>query len=179
VVKLYSGDCYVSRKPMEMLVTILGSCVAACIRDPLAGVGGMNHFLLPETSNSIDPNSSDAARYGAYAMEQLINQIMKAGGARNRLEVKVFGGGNVTSSTAMIGDKNVAFVRRFLKDEGLKIASEDLGGNLPRRIHYYPDTGRVMMRKLQRKEDMVIVERERNYASSLKKQTLEGEIDLF
>lgn len=179
VVKLISGDCYVTNQPNMMLVTILGSCVAACIRDPVAKVGGMNHFLLPETDASNLRNDNDALRYGAYSMERLINEILKLGGLRGRLEVKVFGGGNVIDNSAMIGDRNIQFVKEFLKREGLSIAGEDLGDTCPRRVNYYPDTGRVMLRKLHRKDDFKIIEQERKYANSLRAKPVEGEIDLF
>lgn len=178
VIKVYSGDCFVTTEPEHMLVTILGSCVAACIRDPLMGIGGMNHFLLPETRDA-EGLSSESTRYGAFAMEKLINEILKRGGSKSRLEVKVFGGGNVIDSSAMIGDKNVKFVLSFLTKEGLRISSQDLGGDYPRRVHYYPDTGKVMMRALRRKEDMKIVEEEKKYASTLLQKPVEGEIDLF
>lgn len=178
VVKIFSGDWHVSTQPNEMLVTILGSCVSACIRDPIAKVGGMNHFLLP--GNDIVVNElSDAARYGVYAMEALINGILKAGGRKDRLEVKVFGGGNVIQNSQRIGSKNAAFIRHFLKSEGYRIVSEDLEGDLPRRIHYFPDTGRVMMRKLRRKEDMRVVEEETRYSNSIVAKPVEGDIDLF
>ncbi|MCP5361813.1 MAG: chemoreceptor glutamine deamidase CheD [Hyphomicrobiales bacterium] len=167
VVKLFSGDCYVTADRGEMLVTILGSCIAACVRDPVAGVGGMNHFLLPgDTAGG--KVLDESTRYGAFAMEQLINSIMKLGGKKERLEVKIFGGGNVIQNTSMIGDKNIAFVRQFLKDEGLKAVSEDVGGTFPRRVHYYPDTGKVMVRKLTRKNDMIVVDKEREYQQSLR-----------
>lgn len=180
VVKIFSGDCYVTDEPGEMLVTILGSCVSACIRDPIAGVGGMNHFLLPGTlDEERDVDDDKAMRYGVYAMEQLINEILKLGGNKLRLETKLFGGGNVINNSAAIGSKNAAFVREFFQKEGLPVVTEDLGGNLPRRIHYYPDTGKVMMRKLKRREDMVVVEEEQQFDSKLRKKTLEGSIDLF
>lgn len=181
VVKIFSGECYVTSSPGEMIVTILGSCVSACIRDPIAGVGGMNHFLLPgDGSRSVSELSlTDANRYGVNAMEFLINEILKRGGVKSRLEVKVFGGGNVTASSAMIGSKNSEFVRTFLRNEGLKTVSEDLGGTLPRRIHYYPDTGKVMVRKLNRREDMEIVDREKKYEQTLHTKPIEGDIDLF
>lgn len=180
VVKIFSGDCYVNEGPGEMLVTILGSCVAACIRDPKIGIGGMNHFLLPGTLD--DEKSTEdpgALRYGVYAMEQLINEILKKGGNKLRLEVKLFGGGNVINNSAAIGSKNAAFVREFFKREGLAVATEDLGGDYPRRIHYYPDSGKVMMRKLRRREDMAVVEEERSFERSLSQKPVEGSIDLF
>lgn len=174
-VKLISGDCYATDKPGEVITTILGSCIAACIRDPVVKVGGMNHFLLPDASG----NAGESTRYGAFAMEQLINSILKFGGLKSRLEVKVFGGANVIDSSAMIGEKNVIFIREFLSREGLRISSEDLGDTYPRRVHYYPDTGKVMLRKLQRREDMAVVEDERRFAKSLVQKPIEGDIDLF
>lgn len=178
VVKLFSGDCHVSTRPDEMLATILGSCVSACVRDPALGIGGMNHFLLPGEGSAMMQNS-EATRYGTFAMESLINGILKAGGCKERLEVKVFGGGNVINNSARIGSKNAAFIRQFLHDEGLAIVSEDLEGDLPRRIHYFPHTGQVLMRKLYRKEDLVVAEDEAKYRKSLAVQPIEGEIDLF
>ena len=124
VVNVHAGDCFITNSDEEVAATILGSCVAACIRDPIARVGGMNHFLLPGTTDA----QSESARFGAFAMEQLINEILKRGGIKNRLEVKIFGGGNVIESSAMIGDKNAAFARDYLKREGLLIMGEDLGG---------------------------------------------------
>lgn len=177
IVKIFSGDWYVSTTSDEMLVTILGSCVAACIRDPIIGVGGMNHFLLP--GDGLVGQTSDAARYGVFAMESLINGILKAGGRKDRLEVKVFGGGNVTNNSARIGSKNAAFIRDFLKREGLRTTSEDLEGELPRRVHYYPDTGKVMMRRLHRKEDSKVIEAETRYRNSIAIKPIEGDIDLF
>ncbi|MDB2414571.1 hypothetical protein N9W34_02240 [Rickettsiales bacterium] len=156
VVKVFSGDCYVSDKPGEMMVTVLGSCIAACIRDPIAKVGGMNHFLLPDSSG----HEGASTRYGAYAMEELINGILKKGGKKERLEVKVFGGGNVMKSSALIGTKNITFIRKYLKDEGIPIAMEHLGGTTPRRVHYYSDTGKVMMRALRREDDYENVKKE-------------------
>ena len=179
VVKLFSGDYYVTNKPNEMIVTILGSCVAACMRDPVTQIGGMNHFLLPDSPDLSLKGSSEGARYGAYAMEQLINGIIKLGGNKNRLEVKVFGGGNVIESSAMIGSRNAEFVRNFLKTEGLKIVKEDLGDTYPRRLRYYPDTGKVMLMKLRRKEDYSVVDTEQKFAKVLKDKPVEGSIELF
>lgn len=178
VIKLFSGDWYVSTREDEMLSTILGSCISACIRDPYSRVGGMNHFLLPG-DETMDAAASDAARYGVFAMETLINGIMKAGGQKSRLEIKVFGGGNVTNNTAQIGSKNAQFILRFLEKEGYQIASRDLEGTFPRSLHFYPLSGKVMMRKLHRKEDFVIAESEETYRRSISKQPVEGHIELF
>lgn len=176
VVKIFSGDWYVTRKN-EMLATILGSCIAACIRDPVVKVGGMNHFLLP--GNEQNTAVSDAARYGVFAMESLINGILTAGGRKERLEVKIFGGGNVINNSARIGSKNADFIRRFLRKEGYPIVSEDLEGDLPRRVHYFPMTGRVMVRKLRRREDMAVVQEEVRYTHEIEAKPVEGAIELF
>lgn len=178
IVKIFSGDWYVATKPGEMLATILGSCVSACIRDPVARVGGMNHFLLPGDENT-ESTVSESARYGVFAMESLINGILKAGGRKDRFEVKVFGGGNVINNSARIGSKNAKFIRDFLRREGYRIASEDLEGDHPRRLHYFPDTGKVMMRLLRRKEDMVVVEEEARYKKAIATQPIENNIELF
>lgn len=175
VVKIFSGDWYVSTQGGEMLATILGSCVSACIRDPICRIGGMNHFLLPGD----DSEMSDSARYGVFAMESLINGILTNGGQKHRLEVKVFGGGNVINNSARIGSKNAKFIREFLKKEGYRIASEDLEGDHPRRLHYFPDTGKVMMRLLKRKEDMAVVEEEDRYKKEIMAHSNDSNIELF
>jgi chemotaxis protein CheD len=178
VVKIFSGEWGTSNRDDELFATVLGSCVAACVHDPVVKIGGMNHFLLP--SNENDGNaSSENARYGVYAMEMLINDMLKAGAQKARMEFKVFGGGNVINNSTRIGSKNAAFVRTFLRDEGYKIVSEDLEGEQPRSLHYYPTTGKVMMRKLQRKEDFVVVEEEIKYQKKLHIKPLEGDIELF
>lgn len=176
VVKLISGDCYISTGG-EMLTTILGSCISACIRDPYARIGGMNHFLLP--GNGSANQCSEGARYGVFAMESLINGILKRGGHKQRLEVKIFGGGNVMQHAGRIGSMNAVFIRDFLQKEGLPIAMEDLGGDLPRRVHYYPDTGKVMLRRLKRREDMAVIEAENLYRRSLTVAPIGNEVELF
>lgn len=181
IVKLMTGDCYVTSEPNEMLVTILGSCISACMRDPVAGIGGMNHFLLPgkNTENISKGDPEYSTRFGAFAMEELINKILKLGGKKERLEVKLFGGGNVIDNSAMIGTKNTTFAKQFLQNEGLKITSEDVGGDYPRRIHYFPDTGKLMMRKLKRRDDLRIVEEEKRYEDKLVHKTEKTDVELF
>lgn len=178
VIKIFSGGYYVTSQPREVICTILGSCVAACIRDPLKKVGGMNHFLLP-SSNTDD---SQSMRYGAFAMELLINELLKLGADRNRLEVKVFGGGSVVAGLSDVGARNIEFVTQFLEDEGLPIVAHDLGDDYPRRVHYYPETGRVMLRKLRRAEDLEVGDREKVYLRKLQetqKKNAGGDVDLF
>ncbi len=174
VIKIFSGGCYVTNKKREVIVTILGSCISACMRDPLTGIGGMNHFLLPEGDGT-----GQGMRFGSFAMEQLINELMKLGANKSRLQLKLFGGGNVLKNMTDIGAKNIKFVHEFLASEGLPIAAEDMGGPFPRRIHYYPDTGKVRMRKLQRKEDMAVADEEKTYFTSISKKPVEGDIELF
>lgn len=178
VVRVFAGDCYISKEGGVMMSTILGSCISACIRDPLTGVGGMNHFLLPGHED-LDNRVSTAARYGVFAMERLINGILSANGQKSRLEIKVFGGGNITNNSARIGSMNAEFVRAYLKKEGFRIASEDLEGNQPRCIHYYSDTGRVMVRSLRRQDDLVVVEEEARYSEQINQKPIAGGIELF
>jgi chemotaxis protein CheD len=178
VIKIFAGEWAVSKAEDEMLATILGSCVSACVRDPVAGIGGMNHFLLPGDESS-DRESSDGARYGVNAMENLINGLLKAGAQKHRLEFKVFGGGNVINNSARIGSKNAKFVQEFLKREGYRIVSQDLEGDHPRSLHYYPVSGKVMMRVLRRKQDYQVVEEEDKYRKAISKKPIEGDIELF
>lgn len=180
VVQVFQGDFFVSTRENEMLATVLGSCVAACIRDPVAGVGGMNHFLLPDKGGDNNPDLpfSASLRYGSYSMEQLINGILGAGGRRERLEVKIFGGANVLAGLRGIGHQNAEFVERYLKDEGFRIMGSDLRGTLPRKVQYFPSTGVVRMKHIEDASAKTVFQRE-----SAKKitavQTTAGSIELF
>lgn len=177
--RVLPGEYYLSNKD-EMITTVLGSCIAACIRDPAAGIGGMNHFMLPcGKSSGISERDSIAARYGSYAMEHLINDILKYGGRRERLEIKLFGGGKVLDVMTDVGDRNISFVKDYLKTETLTIVAQDLGGTFPRKINYFPSTGRVMVKKLGLSQSVELTRREREYMRSLQKAPIEGEIDLF
>jgi chemotaxis protein CheD len=178
-VKVFPGEHYVTASPDEMLVTILGSCVTACIRDPLAGVGGMNHFMLPEAMGGGWDTASGSMRYGNVAMERLINDILMQGGIRQRLEIKVFGGGNVMKGTANIGHRNADFVETYLVAENLPITAHHLRGNLPRRVHYFPSTGRVMLLELQRTEQEAVVRSEGLYKSKIQVEPIAGSAELF
>ena len=137
------GDHHVSSDPDVVLTTVLGSCVALCLRDPEAGVGGMNHFLLPEGAGA---ESGAGRRYGAYLMEVLINDVLKAGGRRDRLEAKLFGGGRMFDSLSDVGAANADFAEKFLADEGIPVVSRSLRGAGGRRIHYWPVSGRARQR---------------------------------
>lgn len=179
MVKVFPGEFYVSNRPDEVLVTILGSCVAACIRDPVTGVGGMNHFMLPHHSSGTWGDDLRSARFGNFAMEKLLNELSKAGCSRERMEIKVFGGGNVTEAGKSIGTDNAEFVLRYLAAEGLRCAAQDLGGTRPRRIHYSPSNGRVVRRLLGMSERYAVDREEYDYRNLLLKQQPSGEIELF
>lgn len=164
-VKVLPGGYYVTDDDSEMIVTVLGSCVAACIRDPLTGIGGMNHFMLPQGENGSWGGASSSMRFGNHAMEVLINRVMSLGCPRSRLEIKVFGAGNVIGgqglrSNRTVGERNAAFVRNYLDNENLTIAAMDLGGDRGRRICYFPDTGRVKRLLLRRDDDKHIYQQE-------------------
>ena len=138
-VQIMQGEFYVTDNAQEVLTTILGSCISACIRDPVVGIGGMNHFLLPEG----DGADRNAHRFGVNAMEVLINDILKRGGVRSRLQAKLFGGANVINAMSDVGSRNAKFARQFLGDEGISITGGDVGGTAPRRIQFWPVSGRA------------------------------------
>ena len=170
-VKLLPGEYYVTAEDI-VLTTVLGSCVSACIRDTAAGIGGMNHFMLPDAA---DPASRDAAasmRYGAYAMDVLLEKLLKAGAKRERLEAKVFGGGAVLANMSLlnIGERNADFVLRYLQVERVRIAGQDLRGKLPRRINFFPLTGRVAVRKLQQQDALRVQREEQELARAMSRQ---------
>ncbi|MFL6550626.1 MAG: chemoreceptor glutamine deamidase CheD [Povalibacter sp.] len=181
IAKLLPGDFYVTRNE-EVLDTVLGSCVSACIRNPRTNIGGMNHFMLPRPSGHENDTwgsiAGRATRYGSASMEQLINRILSVGGSRSDLEVKIFGGGKVLSSLIDVGNHNVEFVREFLRSEGLNVTSEDVGDICPRHVQYFPTSGRVRVRHLtSRHAD--IASHEQKYLSGIEKAPVAGEIDLF
>lgn len=178
-VKVAPGAHYVTKNKEEMIVTTLGSCVAACIRDTALGVGGINHFMLPESETGNWGGVSASMRYGNYAMEVLINDILRHGGARNRLEIKLFGGANVLNSSSLIGTKNVKFVETYLRVEHMAVAAQHLGGELGRRIVYFPATGKVKMKLLNKQDNAAVVAEEQVFKSQIEKSEIEGSIELF
>lgn len=177
--KILPGEYYYTDKPM-LIVTVLGSCVAACIRDRISGIGGMNHFMLPDGGDPANPLSA-SMRYGAYAMEVLINQLLKAGARRENLEAKVFGGGNVLRGfTSMnVGERNARFVLDFLRAEKIRIVAEDLNDVHPRKVYFFPETGKVLVKKLRQLNNYTLVKREQDYAARLKTNDVGGDVDLF
>lgn len=179
--KISPGEFYYTDKDM-MIVTVLGSCISACIRDKVTGIGGMNHFMLPvSVSADADSPISESMRYGSYAMEVLINQLIRNGAQRKNLEAKVFGGGAVIKSfsSTNVGERNAKFVKNFLKEEGIAISGEDLLDIYPRKVYYFPKTGRVLVKKLKELNNNTVAQREEAYASKLKTNEVAGEVDLF
>ncbi|GAC1410844.1 MAG: chemoreceptor glutamine deamidase CheD [Burkholderiaceae bacterium] len=179
VAKILPGEYYFTAKDM-MIVTVLGSCVSACLRDRVTGIGGMNHFMLPDGGDADNPVSA-SMRYGTYAMEVLINELLKAGARRENLEAKVFGGGNVLRGLVAInvGQRNAQFVRSFLKAEGIRIVAEDLNDVHPRKVYFIPRTGKVLVKKLKQLNNNTLVNREQDYASRLLAGDVAGSVDLF
>ena len=178
-IRLLPGEFYATGAQDEMIVTVLGSCVAACIRNPYTGYGGMNHFMLPESESGDWNGASAALRYGNHAMEALISTVLRSGCSRRDLEIKLFGGANLTVGPAMIGEMNAIFALRYTADEGLNIGAADLGGTLGRRIHYVPATGAVRRVFLVHGRDRSVLQNERDYASTLDRMPVEGSIELF
>jgi chemotaxis protein CheD len=177
--RILPGGSYATAAPDEVIVTILGSCVAACIRNPRTGFGGMNHFMLPEHETGEWSGVSASLRYGNYAMEALVNTVLKSGCKRQDLEIKLFGGSNLYDGVSLIGKKNAEFTLKYLEKEGLRVAAHDFGGSRGRRIHYSPATGRVHRLLLRHNVDESVVQAERKYISHLAHSEIEGDIELF
>ena len=182
-VKILPGEYYVTRSD-EAITTVLGSCISACIRDPVANVGGMNHFMLPEDNAVREAGKRNepvvlSTRYGSHAMESLINDLLKLSARRGRLEIKVFGGGRVLSAMTDIGARNIEFVMSYLNLERLPIDAKDVGGEQPRKVIYFPTDGKVRVRKLRPIEIRGISDREKLYLESLRAKDAGGEIELF
>lgn len=181
--KILPGEYYVTREH-EMVVTVLGSCVSACIRDRETGIGGMNHFMLPESSgagfsswDSSDPGKS--TRYGSYAMERLVNDILKHGGARSRLEIKIFGGGRILAQMTDIGHRNIEFVRKYIHTEGMHLVASDVGDLHPRKVYYQPATGKAFVKHLRTLHNNTIIEREKAYLEEIVEKPVKGDVTLF
>jgi chemotaxis protein CheD len=177
-VKVLPGEYFVTTTDM-LLVTVLGSCVSACIRDKSKGIGGMNHFMLAD-SGEASPNSA-SARYGTYAMEILINHLIKLGARRDNLEAKIFGGGRVMAalSSSNVGERNSSFVLDFLRTEGIPVSARDLLDVYPRKVYFFPNTGRVLVKKLTRMHNDTLAKREREYAARLTEAPIAGDVELF
>jgi len=174
------GGLEVSDKQV-MMDTVLGSCIATCLFDTVAGIGGMNHFMLPESMDSNDPTST---RYGVYAMELLINKLMKAGGQRRWFEAKIFGGGHVLNvkknlDSEDVPQRNIEFVRNFLLTENIPVVKEDVGGYHPRRVLFNPKSGKVYMKRLDASASRKTAEEEIRYLESFNREKMDGDTTIF
>jgi chemotaxis protein CheD len=193
-IKLLPADYVVSDQPLA-LVTLLGSCIAACMYDPLLQLGGMNHFMLPDNRFPdgrlpevrpsagripIDESDMGSARYGAYAMELLINDLLKRGARRSRLQAKVFGGGNVLRGFQdPIGSRNARFVLGYLDAERIPVVSQDLGDIHPRKVAFFVQSGRTLVRRLPATRERELADVERAYRERLLRAPASGSVELF
>ena len=178
--KIFPGEYYATARNM-VLVTVLGSCVCACIRDKVSGVGGMNHFMLPHSGQDRNNPLGASARYGAYAMEILINQLLKMGAKRSNFEAKVFGGASVLRGFTVnnVGERNAEFVTQFLKTEKIPVVAQDMLDVNPRKVYYFPATGLVRVKNLKQVHNDTIISREAEYNTRLQYARLEGDVELF
>ena len=182
--KILPGEFYVSLHG-ELIVTVLGSCIAVCIRDRVKGIGGMNHFMLPEHSELSCVGGKDGnpnlSRYGNWAMEYLINEVLKNGGRKENLEVKYFGGGQVLANLTDIGQKNILFTSEYLKNEKLISSACDVGDIYSRKVYYFPDTGAVKLKRFRSMDNDSVIRRERAYQEKVNKDSNSGtgSVELF
>jgi chemotaxis protein CheD len=180
VATLHPGDYYVSAH-FELIGTVLGSCVSACMRDPRQRIGGMNHFMLPgdhPESSGAWAAANLATRFGSVAMERLVNALLELGAHRDQLEVKLVGGGRVLDALTDVGRRNIQFVREYVRREGFRVIGEDLGDVYPRKVLYDPVTGIARVKRLARSDQRVVLEEER-YLRDLEHLPESGEIELF
>lgn len=179
-IKILPGEYFVTNGE-KLIVTVLGSCVAVCLRDKLNGIGGMNHFLLPNDGTNETGLLTESARYGVYAMELLVNHLLKMGATRARMEAKVFGGGNVLPGLKInnVGQRNVEFVLDYLQTERIPVVAKDLLDDYPRKVYFFPDTGKVLVKKIKSIHNTTIVDRESEYRMKVKFTPKSGEVELF
>jgi len=179
-VKILPGEYFVTPRDI-LIVTVLGSCISVCLRDRQSGVGGMNHFMLPGNSEEGFGPVSSSARYGVYAMELLINHLLKLGARRNQLEAKVFGGGCVLRGITAnnVGQRNADFALDYLHTERIPVLAEDLLDIYPRKVYFFPSSGRVLVKKLKSLHNTTLLDRESDYSLRIRKTPVSGDIDLF
>lgn len=173
------GEYFVSSEP-RVVYTVLGSCISVCLRDPLVNVGGMNHFMLSApTSGGGHDSWADSGRYGSFAMEMLINDILKRGGRKERLEAKVFGGGKIYDGAMDIGAANAAWALDYLEREGVPLLKANVGDVCPRKVYFFTDSGKVLLKKLDRVVAKAIAEEEGQYQRKLQRAPVQSEVTLF
>lgn len=181
--KILPGQYYVSKND-ELIATVLGSCISVCAYDRIAGIGGMNHFMLPLYTDKHDESwgqtvISSETRYGNFAMEHMINDIITNGGVKARLEIKVIGGGRVMEKMTDVGLRNISFIYDYIANEHLQLVSEDVGDKYPRKVLFHVKTGKVKVRKLKKVNNTTLLERDAEYISKLNSEELDGSVDLF
>ena len=180
-VKVLPGEFYVADEDL-LVMTTLGSCIAACIWDREKRVGGMNHFLLPDTAQTGPDSGRDSGRYGSFAMELLIGELVKRGATRSTMEAKVFGGGAVISgmNTINVGERNTKFVLDYLRTERITVVSKDVMDIYPRKVCFLPASGKAMVKRLASANTEALAAQERAAASKASPVVGGGgSIDLF
>jgi chemotaxis protein CheD len=176
--KIGPGEFYATQRDM-VIVTVLGSCVSACLRDPEAQVGGMNHFMLPHHGTDPGGPVSESARYGAYAMEVLVNNLLALGAKRNRMQAKIFGAGRIVPGMSDIGARNARFALEYLERERIPVLAQDLGRDAASKVYFFPQTGRVLLKRLKSLRNNTVIERDLDYADRLDTLNMEKPADLF
>lgn len=185
VAKILPGEFYMTTKNVA-IATTLGSCISACIWDERSRIGGMNHFMLPITNKEAHEvnwgqrdKTTDATRYGNFAMEHLINTILRSGGRKSNLRAKLFGGAKVLNQMSDVGQKNINFALAYLDQEEIVIESSDIGDIYPRKVIFEPCSGRVFIKRLDNLHNETIICRESDYRSEINKKEVSGDVELF
>jgi chemotaxis protein CheD len=183
VARVLPGEYYVTGSD-ELIMTVLGSCVSACVRDRVLGLGGMNHFMLPEHLSGDTPMWAGtpvnaATRFGGYAMEHLINDILSRGGRRQHLELKIVGGGKILPSMTDVGNGNVRFIQEYARVERLEIVGEDVGDIYPRKVVYAPASGCAWVKRLGSIDERAIIKSEQDYRREVERAPVTGGVELF
>ncbi len=181
--KILPGEYYITMQD-EIVVTVLGSCVSACIRDKVLGIGGMNHFMLPNSNEDLSNHlasgpSTIASRYGSYAMEMMINDILKYGGDRGNLEVKIFGGGRILKTMTDVGARNIQFVEDYIALECIPLIAKDTGDIYPRKVVFHPKSGKAKVKKLRALHNDTLLKREEEYQDRIEDKSVSSDIELF
>ena len=176
--KIGPGEVYATQRDM-LIVTVLGSCVSACLRDPHSRIGGMNHFMLPHRTGHTEGPLSESARYGAYAMEVLVNHLLSLGARRDRIQAKVFGAGRIVPGMSDVGARNADFAVEYLQRENIPIIAKDLGRDEASKVYFFPRSGRVLLKRLKTLRNDTVLIREKLYAERLDTLVKGKPADLF
>jgi chemotaxis protein CheD len=182
LITIHPGEYFATRDD-TIISTVLGSCIAVGLFDEEAGIGGLNHFMLPGDSAKLDLIRSPNAKYGMYAMDLLINDIMKLGARRDALKAKVFGGGSVLQLAVGTGSRipanNIEFAFEYLEKERIPLLASDVGGREPRKIFFFARTGKVLLKRIAGQTAALAEKDEERYLNDLRIRKTEGTITLF